>query len=555
MQNLSTSENRPESRLAAGMPMGGIAPAGDRKSFKGEIPRLVKVKIISDPRGNLGVVESGAESPFNFQRFYFLTDLSSGASRGGHGHKRLRQCFVCLRGSVTIDLESQGRTWGFKLDAYNQALLVPAGFWRELSGFSEDALVGVLASEVYEEADYIRDISAFRKWERERAAAATVPYLDLARYNDSIGLEVERAVRSVIASGAYIGGPVVEQFESAFARYCDVQCAIGMGNGLQAIELALKAKGIGPGSEVIVPAHTFVATALAVTSVGATPVLVDVEPDTGLLDVKRLRDAITDRTRAIVPVHLYGNPVDMDPLMDIARAHDLFVLEDAAQAHGATYHNRKCGSLGDAAAFSFYPTKNLGALGDAGGLTCADPNFADRVRRLANYGSTKKYHHEELGTNSRLDPIQAAVLLVKLRHLDAWNARRQEYASFYLDALSDIEEMQLPAYRTANKPVWHVFAVRVPGLRDELQRALSGAGIGTNVHYPVSVARQKCYAGFGFQAERFPVAESFAREVLSLPLDPMHTMQELEQVVREVRAFFDARARDRRVGVSGLLAQ
>jgi dTDP-4-amino-4,6-dideoxygalactose transaminase len=310
---------------------------------------------------------------------------------------------------------------------------------------------------------------------------------------------------------------------------------VGVGNGLEALSLALRAWNVGPGDEVIAPAHTFIATALAIDAVGATPVLVDVEPDTGLIDPRLVAEAITPRTRALLPVHLYGHPVDMDGLT--AAAGHLPIIEDAAQAHGALYKGRRCGALGEAAAFSFYPTKNLGALGDGGGIVFDDPARAFAARRLANYGSTAKYVHEALGTNSRLDPIQAAVLSVKLERLDAWNARRRTLAALYLDGLSDVDGLDLPAVRPWAEPVWHVFAVRAPGRRDALQAWLEAGGVGTNIHYPTPVHLQPCYAG-RWRSGQFPVAEALGASLLSLPLDPSHTDSEIRFVIDRVRAFF-----------------
>jgi len=305
---------------------------------------------------------------------------------------------------------------------------------------------------------------------------------------------------------------------------------VGLGNGLDALVIALRAWNIGPGDEVIVPAHTFVATALAVDEVGATAVLVDVEPDTGLMDMGRVAGLITERTRAIVPVHLCGHPADMDGLRVAIGDRHIKVLEDAAQAHGARYRGGRCGGLGDAAAFSFYPTKNLGALGDGGALVTNDPASAEAARMIANYGSREKYRHEVAGRNSRLDPLQAAVLAAKLDHLDAWNARRSQLALRYFLGLADLRGLDLPGVRAWAEPVWHVFPVRAPGVRDELQAFLAERGVGTNIHYPTPVHLQPCYAGRWREGD-FPVAEALAKSLLSLPLDPTHTDREIDFVV------------------------
>jgi dTDP-3-amino-3,4,6-trideoxy-alpha-D-glucose transaminase len=415
-------------------------------------------------------------------------------------------------------------------------LVVDAACWRDLYDFSSDALVLVLASQPYTEPDYIRDHSEFLEWER-RQSASVVPFIDLGRQHVDMERAVTDAVHEVIRSGIYIGGPLLAEFEAQFAEYCGAPHAVGVGNGLDALALALAGWNIGPGDEVILPAHTFIATALAVDRVGATPVLVDVEADTGLLDPTLLEAAITPHTRAVIPVHLYGQAADIKAIRQVIGARDIKILEDAAQAHGAFYGNRRCGALGDAAAFSFYPTKNLGALGDGGALLTADPATADAVRTIANYGSREKYRHEVAGRNSRLDPLQAAALAVKLDHLDAWNARRSQLALRYFLGLADVRGLDLPGVRAWAEPVWHVFPIRAVGVRDELQAFLAERGVGTNIHYPIPVHLQPCYAG-RWQAGDYPVAEALGKSLLSLPLDPTHTDREIDFVIARVREFF-----------------
>ncbi|MEJ0065775.1 MAG: DegT/DnrJ/EryC1/StrS family aminotransferase [Caulobacteraceae bacterium] len=500
---------------------------------------LVDLQTIPMANGILGVAEVSRQIGFPVHRAYYIRDVPAGQSRGGHGHRVLRQCFLCLRGSVKLSVERSGATQIVELTRPSQAAVVGAGCWRDLSDFSDDSVVIVLASEEYDEADYIRDHDNFLRWDAGLEPVTVVPYLDLARTSQEIGPEMELAIRRVIKSGRLIGGEEVEQFEEVFADYCGAGHAVGVGNGLDALAMALRAWDIGPGDEVIVPAHTFIASALAVDEVGATPVLVDVEPDTGLMDVTKVAAAIGARTRAVMPVHLYGHPVDMDGLASAIRGRDVKVLEDACQAHGARYNGRRCGGLGDAAAFSFYPTKNLGALGDGGALTTGDVQTADRVRMLANYGSRERYRHEIAGRNSRLDPLQAAVLGVKLARLDIWNARRSELALRYFAGLSGVRGLELPRVRSWANPVWHVYPVRAPGVRDDLQAFLAGRGVGTNIHYPTPVHLQPCYAGRWAEGD-FPIAEAFAKAVLSLPLEPMHSNREIDFVIDRVREFFGA---------------
>jgi dTDP-4-amino-4,6-dideoxygalactose transaminase len=300
--------------------------------------------------------------------------------------------------------------------------------------------------------------------------------------------------------------------------------------------LALRAMGIGPGDEVIVPANTFIATWLAVTYAGATPVAVEPDPLTYNLDAARLEAAVTPRTKAIMPVHLYGQPTDMDPIRVVALKHGLRVIEDAAQAHGATYRGHRAGSLGDCGCFSFYPGKNLGCFGDGGAVTTDDADLADRLRLLRNYGSRQKYHHDAAGVNSRLDELQAAFLRVKLRHLDEWNRRRSVLATAYREGLAGVPGVTLPAVAAGADPVWHLYVVRHPR-RDELQRHLAAAGIGAQVHYPVPAHRTRAYAAGGWRGGSLPVAERLAAEVLSLPIGPHLTAEQVDAVCQAVRQF------------------
>lgn len=345
-----------------------------------------------------------------------------------------------------------------------------------------------------------------------------VQFLDLKAGYLELREEIDHAIRESLESGWYIGGESVERFEREFAEYTGAAHCVSTGNGLDALHLALKALEIGTGDEVIVPSHTFIATWLAVTHAGAT--IIPVEPDerTYTIDPKRIEAVITFRTKAIIPVHLYGHPVDLDPILEIARKHGIKVLEDAAQAHGARYKGCRIGSHGDLVAWSFYPGKNLGAFGDAGAITTDDSELADKIGKLRNYGSSRKYHHEVIGFNSRLDPIQASVLSVKLRHLDEWNGRRKVVAEAYKAILQD-SPLTLPEVAVWADPVWHLYVVRSKQ-RDQLQNQLRRAGIGTMIHYPVPPHMQNAYQGRGWCGGAFPIAESIADEVLSLPIEP-----------------------------------
>jgi dTDP-3-amino-3,4,6-trideoxy-alpha-D-glucose transaminase len=358
--------------------------------------------------------------------------------------------------------------------------------------------------------------------------SGAVPFVDLRAAHAELAAELEAAWRRVASSGRLVLGPEVEAFEHAFAAYCGAAHCVGVGNGLDALTLILRALGIGAGDEVIVPSHTFIATWLAVSHARATPVPVEPDPATYTLDAARVASAITPRTRALLPVHLYGQTADMTALAALAARHGLALIEDAAQAHGAAWRGVRAGALGTAAGFSFYPAKNLGALGDAGAVVTHDAALAGRVRRLRNYGALEKYDHDARGVNSRLDELQAALLSVKLRHLDAWNARRSAAAARYLDLLRDLPLM-LPAVAASCDPVWHLFVVRTRE-RERVVRALSAAGIETLVHYPVPPHRQRAYADLDLRDDALPIAGQLAREVLSLPLWPQMSPEQQARV-------------------------
>jgi len=373
-----------------------------------------------------------------------------------------------------------------------------------------------------------------------------VPFLELKPAYLELKDELDAAYHRVMDSGWYLLGRELEAFESEYAQYCGVRHCLGVGNGLDAIHLILRGYDIGPGDEVIVPSHTFIATWLGVTFAGATPVPVEVNPQTYNLDPNLIERAITPRTKAILAVHLYGQTADMDPILEIARRHKLKVAEDAAQAHGARYKGRRAGSLGDAAAFSFYPGKNLGAFSDAGAVTTNDPQLADRMARLRNYGAKVKYQHEEVGLNSRMDELQAAFLRVKLPHLDEWNGRRRRIAEIYLHQLSTLNsQLTLPCVPDWAEPVWHQFVIRHPQ-RDLLQKKLTEAGIGTLIHYPVPPHRSGAYSAFRPPSSdsgrpvvsgplSLPVAEQLADTVLSLPMGPHLTIEQVECVVATIQ--------------------
>lgn len=369
-----------------------------------------------------------------------------------------------------------------------------------------------------------------------------VPFLDLSAGYLELKPEIDAAISRVLNSGQYVLGEEVELFESEWAAYCAAKYTIGVGNGFDALHLGLLALGVGPGDEVIVPSNTYIATWLAVSQCGATPIPVEPDETTYNIDPTRIEGAITSRTKVILPVHLYGQPVDLDPVLSLAKKYNLRVLEDAAQAHGARYKGKRIGSHGDAVAWSFYPGKNLGAFGDGGAVTTNDSGIADHIRLLRNYGSRIKYVNEVQGFNTRLDPIQAAILRIKLKVLDDWNERRKVIAGKYLGCFYE-RTAQIKAANMENQiriiypnvpeyadPAWHLFVIRHK-YRDQIQRQLINAGISTMIHYPIPPYRQKSYAGLCMNQFGFPIAESMAKQVLSLPIGPHLNVEQAEYIL------------------------
>ncbi len=358
-----------------------------------------------------------------------------------------------------------------------------------------------------------------------------VPFLDLKAHHAPLTEEFDRAIREVIESSAFAGGPFVERFEEEFASFCGSSYAIGVGNGTDALWLTLLALGIGEGDEVITVSNTFIATAEAITYCKARPVFVDVDPDTFTMNPAELEKSVTERTKAIIPVHLFGQPADMDPILEFARARGLSVVEDAAQAHGAQYKGRKAGTIGDAGCFSFYPGKNLGAFGEAGAVVTNDPELRKQMQMLRNHGQSRKYYHSTMGWNCRMDGIQAAVLSIKLDHLDEANSLRRKHALEYNQAFAGIDEVLTPSEAEYARHVYHVYAVRVQE-RDAILRHLQEKGVGCGVHYPIPIHLQEAGRNFGYTKGAFPIAEKLADEFLSLPMFPELTEGQIEYVTR-----------------------
>jgi dTDP-4-amino-4,6-dideoxygalactose transaminase len=356
-----------------------------------------------------------------------------------------------------------------------------------------------------------------------------IPLVGLLDQYQTIKSEIDSAIENIITNSSFIGGEEVRRFESEFAAFCEARACVGVGNGTDALYLTLRALGIGLGDEVITVAHTFIATSEAISMTGATPIFIDIREDTLLMNPDLIEPAITKRTKAIVPVHLYGQSCDMDAIMEIAGRHGLKVVEDAAQAHGGRWRGQRVGSIGDAATFSFYPGKNLGAFGDAGAVVSQDEALIEKIRMLANHGRLEKYTHKIEGVNSRLDSLQAAILRVKLRHLDEWNRKRRAHADFYLESLSQ-SEVRTQAVNPNAEPVWHLFVVRVQD-REALQERLKAAGVSTGVHYPIPLHVQPAYESRQIPLGSLPITEAAASEVVSLPMYPELCQEQLESIV------------------------
>lgn len=372
-----------------------------------------------------------------------------------------------------------------------------------------------------------------------------VPFLDVKASYSELKEELDQAYGRVMESGQYIMGRECEAFERELARYCGVSDCVGVGNGLDALQLILRGSGIGPGDEVIVPANTYIATWLAVSMIGATPVPVEPDGRTFNIDPVLIKDAVTSNTKAILAVHLYGQPADIIRIKEVADDHNLKVVEDAAQAHGASYKGTRAGALGDAAGFSFYPSKNLGAFGDGGAVTTNDHALAERIRMIRNYGSKVKYENEVKGINSRLDELQAAFLRVRLAKLDDWNKRRKKVAYRYLHGLNDLPDLLLPEVLQGAEPAWHQFVVR-HSRRDILREYLGKQGITTLIHYPIPPHLSEAYSDLGLKRGAFPITESIAAKALSLPIDPHMGQGEQDFVISSIQDFIDSRIHDGR---------
>jgi len=500
--------------------------------------KVIRHQPVIDERGNLLALEGNRNIPFPIRRIYYLYSLSKTGRRGFHAHKSLKQAVFCVSGSCVFKLDNGIEQMEIRLDSPEEGILISGPVWREMYNFSPDCVIMVCADQHFDESDYIRDYKEFIEYTDTQKNLRQIPFLSLKAVNSQYEADFSDAYDRVTQSGWYLLGKEGAAFEHEFAQYCGVDHCIGTANGLDALRIiftAYKELGVlGEGDEVILPANTFIASVLAVTAAGLTPVLVEPDEKTYNLDPDSFESHISQRTKAVMPVHLYGQLADMDKITRIAAKHDLKVIEDAAQAHGAEDgKGRKAGSFGDAAGFSFYPGKNLGCLGDGGAVVCRDAELARIVRALGNYGSYEKYVHQYKGLNSRLDELQAAFLRAKLKGLDKDNQRRRCVADRYLQEINN-SAVILPAVDRAESHVWHLFVVRVKK-REEFQKYLRNCGIGSLIHYPIPPHKQVAYKEF--EEFTFPITEAIHREVVSLPMSPVLSETEIDYVIRCVNEF------------------
>jgi dTDP-4-amino-4,6-dideoxygalactose transaminase len=516
--------------------------------------------------GSLTFGQYGDQIPFDVKRFFFIDNVPAHGKRGAHAHQFVKQCLICVRGSIQVLVDNGTDKQTIVLDSSSQGLVLQEMVWSEQTYLEPESSLLVLASETYDEGEYLRDYTVFSSMAAQmrapQLAAPTghvkvtqggfadkskenrgtnahalpvISSLDLRPSKDMLQDMVD-ACTDVIQSGHFVLGPQVVAFEADWAAYCEARHAVGVGSGLDAVLLMLKAANLPPGGGVIVPANTYIATIMGVKLAGLTPVLVEPDAATHNVDPALVAASVCSTTVAILAVDLYGQPAQVGELRRIAADNGLKLFCDAAQSHGAKVCGRKAASLYDACAFSFYPSKNLGAVGEAGAVVTGDAVLADRVRMLRNYGSRTRYFNEELGINSRLDTIQAAMLRRKLMSLDADNMRRAQLAACYVRELESVAWLQLPTVFDDVEPVWHQFVVRCTA-RDALQRHLAAHGVQTLIHYPVPPHLSQCMRDMNARAGDFPVTEQLAGTVLSLPIGPHLSVGDVVTVCECVKSF------------------
>ena len=504
---------------------------------------LIKIPSFSDHRGKLSFLNVEKICGFLVKRVYYLYNLKKNQARGSHAHKNLKQCIICLKGKAEIYFnKGEKNEKKYFLDSPDKGVLIKNCSWCDIEQFEKDSILIVLASEEYNKNDYLRTKEKYQKYISKKKKFEPVRYATLDRMHKDLENLIIPALKSVIESGHYILGKEVNKFEKNFAKFSNAKYALGCGNGFDALVLALKSIDISRDDEVIVPANSFVATAMAVSSLGAKPIFADCDYDNFSIDLESVRDKITKKTKAIIPVSLYGIPLDANKISLFAKKHNLKIIEDASQAHGVSFFsnsNQKLKRFSNwkVSTFSFYPTKNLGAIGDGGAIVTNDPKLYSKIKSLRNYGLNKLKSYEFIGMNSRLDEIQASILNIKLGHINAWTAKKRKIAKIYFQELKSIKSIKLIDQNLSEKSVLHVFPIKVlNNKRDSLIAFLNKNNIETNIHYPKSINNQQIYKQFKVKLNN---CKKLEKELLSLPIDPYHSKNEILYVCSKIKEFFE----------------
>jgi dTDP-4-amino-4,6-dideoxygalactose transaminase len=504
--------------------------------------KKIKIKTFSDARGKLSALEISKQYKFNVKRIYYLHDLNTKFRRGQHAHKDLKQCIICINGAIKINFDTGKKKISHNLSHANEAILVEGVVWRDIEIKKKNSIILILASEQYRKSDYIKNKIDFSKFIKNNNKNIIVKYNCLDRCHKELNYKFLNAFENILSNNNYILANEVQRFEKKFAKFSNAKYAATCGNGYDALVLALRALNINTSDEIIVPANSFVATAMAVTNVGAKPVFVDCNENDYSINLKDLERKITKRTKVIIPVSLYGIPLDIEKINKIVRKHNLLVVEDASQSHGASFFsnkkfNYKTYSNWKISTFSFYPTKNLGALGDAGAILTNDKDLLSKIKLLRNYGSVKKYNHEIIGINSRLDEIQASFLNIKLKYLRKWILKKRKIAKIYFKELKSIKRIKMLNPEIINKSVLHIFPIRVlNNQRVQFIDYLNKNNIETNIHYPISINNQAPYRKFKSKVLNCDIIQN---QIVSLPIDPYHNVDEILYVCKKIKEFYD----------------
>ncbi len=504
----------------------------------------ILVKTVADKRGKLSALELSKECGFTVKRIYYLYNFKK-TIRGSHAHKNLKQCIICLNGSAKIYFHKGDKNQKiFHLNKPNKAILIHGCIWKDIEEVKKNTILLVLASEKYDKNDYLRSKREFENYINYKIKRPVISHHCIERMHNQLTYEFNEKFDRVLKNNNFILGDEVKKFEKNFANFSKAKYSISCGNGFDALVLALRSLNISKSDEVIIPANSFVATAMAVSIVGAIPVFVDCNYDDYSINLSDLQKKITKKTKAIIPVSLYGIPLDIEKINNLASKYKLKVIEDASQSHGVSFFSnnkfiKKKFPNWKLATFSFYPTKNLGALGDGGAILTNDRNLYDKIKLLRNYGSLKKYDHRVIGSNSRLDEMQAAFLSIKLKYLKKWILRKRKIAKIYINELSDIKQIGLLSKKIIEKSVFYVFPIKIfNNQRAKFIKFLRKCRIETNIHYPVSIQNQYAYKSFKSKIKN---CDKIAKEIVSLPIGSFHSDDEILYICEKIKNFFKVR--------------